>query len=161
MSCYKSAEANLKNLLKKKGLIDEYLNVLNLGGFRTEVSVWSKHAKEKYGIDERLFYDEQNGTKAVPNKRAFQLIDWKKGVKYPENEWIGNTLIEPIETVEEPKEESYISNQQELYQTQSVSRKRITPEVRDQLLTFLQKVNPDFRVEVIDDLSVNGLVNFS
>lgn len=92
MSCFKTSSASFKYLLRKKGLIDEYLNVLDLGRFRSEVTQWSNYAYDKYGITERLFFDEQNGTKAVPNERAFQIIDYKKGVKYPDNEWVGKDL---------------------------------------------------------------------
>lgn len=94
MSCFKTSEAGFKALLRRKGLIDEYLNILDLGRFRSEVSQWTNYANSQYGVSERLFFDEQNGTKAVPNQRAFQLIDWKKGVKYPENEWVGNDVRE-------------------------------------------------------------------
>ena len=97
MSCYKTSEAGFKALLRKKGLIDEYLNILDIGRFRSEVTQWTNYAYDKYGITERLFFDEQNGTKAVPNEKAFQIIDWKKGVKYPENEWVGIDVREPVE----------------------------------------------------------------
>jgi len=93
MSCFKTSSASFKYLLRKKGLIDEYLNVLDLGRFRSEVTQWSNYANSQYGITERLFFDEQNGTKAVPNEKAFQIIDWKKGVKYPENEWVERDFL--------------------------------------------------------------------
>lgn len=153
MSCFITSEASTKNKLFQEKLIDKYLNILDLGKFRARVTELSNYASSKYGITERLFYDEQNGTKAVPNKRAFQLIDYKKGVKYPENEW-----IDTEETIEKEEQEQLPEN---LYQLQSVSRKQITPEIKDQLLTFLKNVNPDFKVEVIDNLSVNGLTNLA
>lgn len=157
MSCFKTSNASFKYLLRKKGLIDEYLNILDLGRFRSEVSQWSKYAYDKYGITERLFFDEQNGTKAVPNERVFQIIDYKKGVKYPENEWVGTDVREPIEITKSEPEINY--PHQELFQQREYSPNQITPEIKEQLLGFLRAVNPDFRVEVIDNLSVNGLVN--
>jgi hypothetical protein len=57
------------------------------------------------------------------------------------------------------KANEFIRQSQTLYQLQSFSRKQLTPEVKDQLLSFLTNVNPDFKVEVIDNLSVNGLTN--
>lgn len=112
MSCFKTSEAGFKALLRRKGLIDEYLNILDLGRFRSEVTQWSNYANSQYGVSERLFFDEQNGTKAVPNQRAFQIIDWKKGVKYPENEWVEDLLngdvisgIENTESNDGPTEE--------------------------------------------------------
>ena len=101
MSCYKTSQAGLKNLLVKKGIVDTYYNVLDLGRFRSEVTQWSNYANSQYGITERLFFDEQNGTKAVPNERAFQIIDYKKGVKYPDNEWVGTDAREPVEILKE------------------------------------------------------------
>ena len=94
MSCFKTSEASTKNKLFQEKLIDQYLNILDLGKFRARVTELSNYASSKYGITERLFYDEQNGTKAVPNKKAFQLIDYKKGIKYPENEWVEKFIPE-------------------------------------------------------------------
>lgn len=106
MSCFKTSQAGLKNLLIRKGIVDIYYNILDLGRFRTEVTQWTNYAYDKYGITERLFFDEQNGTKAVPNERAFQIIDWKKGVRYPENEWVGRDIREPVENKSEIRKES-------------------------------------------------------
>lgn len=158
MSCFKTSQAGLKNLLVRKGVIDTFYNILDLGRFRSEVTQWSNYANSQYGVTERLFFDEQNGTKAVPNQRAFQIIDWKKGVRYPENDWVNEDLIaEPI-VLEEPE---IVIPHQDLYQQREYSPNQITPEVKEQLLGFLRAVNPDFRVEVIDNLSVNGLASAS
>lgn len=81
MSCFKTSEAATKNKLFQEKLIDQYLNILDLGKFRARVTELSNYASSKYGVTERLFYDEQNGTKAVPNKKAFQQIDRKKGIQ--------------------------------------------------------------------------------
>lgn len=146
--CFSTSAAGFKALLRREKVIDEYLNILNLGRFRSLVTQWTNYANSQYGVSERLFFDEQNGTKAVPNQEAFQTIDFKKGIEYKENEWVSLTV-----------ETNPLSENQDSYQTQSQSRKQITPEVKEQLLGFLRSVNPDFRVEVINDLSVNGLVN--
>lgn len=279
MSCFITSEAGAKSSLRSKQLIDDYLNIPNgmLGRFREEVTRLSRYANDKYGVSERLFFDEQNGTKAVPNQRAFQIIDWKKGIKYPENEWVGNSIEQVLDrnfitmdyyqsiknrielfekeknlnnfinvpfyipnapdnikrkmgllldkdqvmpwadtdisksqgfilVYEDEQFNLYTSSQFEMlqawgigtvnlkkidisgdemrelikyadvgmdtqvrwdqlqnilsnqmYQLQSYSRNQLTPEVKEQLHAFLKKVNPDFRVEVLDNLSVNGL----
>lgn len=85
MSCFKYSVNGAKSDLIKRNLIDKYLNILDLGKFRARVTELSNYASSKYGVTERLFYDEQNGTKAVPNLDAFQEIDRKKGIDFFEN----------------------------------------------------------------------------
>lgn len=95
--CFKTSQAGFKALLRRQKVIDEYLNILpdQLGRFRALVSTWTKYAETQYGVSERLFFDD--GFKAIPNEQAFHIIDFKKGVKYPENEWVGTDVREPIE----------------------------------------------------------------
>jgi hypothetical protein len=80
MSCFKNSINGAKSDLINKGLVDEYMNILDLGKFRARVTELSNYASTTYGVTERLFYDEQNGTKAVPNREAFRKIDRKKGI---------------------------------------------------------------------------------
>ena len=82
MSCkpFKTSEANAKSYLKTKGVIDDFLNVKDLGKFRTEHSKLRQQAKEKYfsnveGWDEKLFLENKEGTKVYPNTKVFKEID--------------------------------------------------------------------------------------
>ena len=83
MSCFKYSINGAKSDLIKRHLIDKFNNILpgQLGAFRARVTELSNYASSKYGVTERLFYDEQNGTKAVPNLNAFKQIDRKKGIQ--------------------------------------------------------------------------------
>ena len=79
---FKTSEASTKAWLRTRGIVDRYLNILDLNRFRINVTNLSKDANEKFGITQRLFTEEDNGRKAVPNKEAFKAIDNAKGVYY-------------------------------------------------------------------------------
>lgn len=88
MSCkpFKTSEANAKSYLRTQEVIDKYLNVKDLGKFRTEHSKLRQQAKDKYfpnvkGWNEKLFLEEQGGKKIVPNKVVFKQIDNINGVE--------------------------------------------------------------------------------
>jgi len=95
-SCqFRGSEASTKAWFRTRGLIDKYLNILDLPGFRRENTKWSNYAKTKFNIEGRLFYEENNGTKAVPNKEMFEKIDRAKkdnGTYYN----IQSTVQEPV-----------------------------------------------------------------
>ena len=61
--------------LRTKGVIDKYLNIIDLPKFRAENTKLSNDAKNRFNITERLFYEENNGKKAIPNDVAFRQID--------------------------------------------------------------------------------------
>jgi hypothetical protein len=87
-SCdFKTTEASTKAWFRTKGLIDRYLNILDLGKFRVANREMSELSFDKYGIEGKLFLEE-NEKKAIPNTQLFQQIDRKKGIKYPNNEWV-------------------------------------------------------------------------
>lgn len=75
-----TAEASSKAKLRTIGAIDKFLNIRNLNLFRQKNTDWSNDAKERFGIVERLFAED--GSRAVPNKRAFKAIDSAKGINY-------------------------------------------------------------------------------
>lgn len=85
---FTTAEAASKAALRTKGAIDRYLNITNLQKFRELNTTWSNYAKETYGIEGRLFTEDNN--KAVPNKVAFKNIDRKKGINYQKTETEGS-----------------------------------------------------------------------
>jgi len=110
MSCkpFKTSEANAKSYLRTQEVIDKYLNVKDLGKFRTEHSKLRQQAKDKYfpnveGWNEKLFLENKQGTKVYPNKAVFKQIDKINGVKYKDS-----ISFEPKEISEdtsfEPKE---------------------------------------------------------
>lgn len=93
-SCdFKTTEASTKAWFRTKRLIDRYLNILDLGKFRVSNREMSELAKEMYGVEGKLFLEEQEGKKAIPNKELFQRIDKIKGINYPDNQWIEQSKI--------------------------------------------------------------------
>lgn len=84
---FKTSEASTKAWFRTNGIIDNHLNILNLAEFRKQTTKWTNYAKIKNKVDEgRIFLEENNGTKAIPNQVAFHKIDASKGIFYPENE---------------------------------------------------------------------------
>jgi len=81
---FKTSEASTKAWLRTNGIIDEFLKILDYNKFVKSNRELSDIAKEKYGTEGRLFYEEDG--KAVPNKTAFKQIDNAKGVFYQLNE---------------------------------------------------------------------------
>lgn len=109
---YVTTEATVKSLYRKKGLMDDKLNIakykfVEFNKFNAELS---KQYNEEYDIPGMLFYDEQNGFKAVPNTEMFHRIDVAKGIYYPENAYIREGY-EALEEYEDPYEpEEYLDN---------------------------------------------------
>lgn len=93
---FKRSEASTKAFMRTIGVIDEYLNIIDLPGFRKQNTKWSNYARQQYKTEGRLFYEENNGTKAVPNKELFKKIDNAKGIYYQESA----TEVSPIEGLE-------------------------------------------------------------
>jgi len=77
---FATSEASSKASLRTKGAIDEFLNILNTGLFRKLNKEWTNYAKEKFGIKENLFFEEND--KAIPNTKVFTEIDKIKGIQY-------------------------------------------------------------------------------
>lgn len=81
---FATAEAASKAAMRTQGAIDDFLNIKNLIKFRKLNTEWSNAARDRYGVTERLFFEDNN--KAVPNKVAFKKIDIAKGVFYQEKD---------------------------------------------------------------------------
>lgn len=77
---FKTAEANAKSYLRSKGIIDQYLKVLDPVGLNREMGVFRKYSKEKYGITANWISME--GNRLIINKAAFKAVDELNGVKY-------------------------------------------------------------------------------
>jgi len=82
-----TSEAKAKSFLRTKGVIDKFLNILNLGEFRKLHTKLRQQAKDKYfsnnpSWNEKLFLEEKNGKKIVPNKVVFKQIDNINNIKY-------------------------------------------------------------------------------
>lgn len=82
-----TSEAKAKSFLKTKGVIDKFLNVLNLGEFRKLHTQLRQQVKDKYfsnnpSWNEKLFLEEKDGKKIVPNKVVFKQIDNINNIKY-------------------------------------------------------------------------------
>ena len=90
-SCeFTTSEASTKSWFRTNGLIDKFLNILDLNKFRIKNTEFSNYAKTQYGVEGRLFYEEQSGKKAFPNTTLFHQIDAAKGNWYKENEYLKN-----------------------------------------------------------------------
>jgi hypothetical protein len=109
---YVTTEATVKSLYRKKGLMDDKLNIAKykFAEFNKFNAELSKQYNEEYGIPGLLFYDEQRGLKAVPNTEMFHRIDVAKGIYYPENAYIreGYEALEEDFNAYEPEE--YLDN---------------------------------------------------
>ena len=90
--------ANVKKYFRDNNLIDSYLNILDIGKFRAANTRWSQEANTQFLIDGRLFSEENDGRKAVPNVEMFQRIDAAKNIWYKENQWV-KTRKAPIQNV--------------------------------------------------------------
>ena len=90
-----TSEASTKAAMRTRGAIDKFLNIVDLGLFRTLNTKWSNDAKERFGVQQRLFSEVNNSTKAVPNKEAFKAIDNGKGVFYQEGEELTSSKANP------------------------------------------------------------------
>jgi hypothetical protein len=90
-----TSEASTKAAMRTRGAIDKFLNIVDLGLFRTLNTRWSNDAKERFGVQQRLFSEINNSTKAVPNKEAFKAIDNGKGVFYQEGEELTSSKANP------------------------------------------------------------------
>ena len=90
-----TSEASTKAAMRTRGAIDKFLNIVDLGLFRKLNTKWSNDAKERFGVQQRLFSEVNNSTKAVPNKEAFKAIDNGKGVFYQEGEELTSSKANP------------------------------------------------------------------
>jgi len=81
---FKTSEASTKAWLRTRGIIDQFLKILDYNKFVKSNNELSAIATEKYGTTGKLFYEEDG--KAIPNKSAFKQIDNAKGVFYQLNE---------------------------------------------------------------------------
>lgn len=77
---FKTAEANSKAELRRLGIIDRFLNIIDYSKFVRKNREWTDNAKARFDIPGKLFYEENN--KALPNKEAFKIIDNSKGIYY-------------------------------------------------------------------------------
>ncbi len=100
-SCeFTTSEASTKSWFRTNGLIDKFLNILDLNKFRIKNTEFSNYAKTQYGVEGRLFYEEQSGKKAFPNTTLFHQIDAAKGNWYKENEYLRDRQFQKL-TAEE------------------------------------------------------------
>lgn len=77
---FKTSEASTKAWLRTRGVIDQFLKILDYNSFVKINKELSDVATEKYGTKGKLFYEEDG--KAIPNKTAFKQIDNAKGIFY-------------------------------------------------------------------------------
>lgn len=70
-----------------------------------------------------------------------------------------------VKTIVDPAIKFIENSQEELYQLADEKPYRVTPELKSTLEQFVRKLNPDFKIEVLDDLldrkGVNGIAKIS
>ena len=71
---FNSSESSSKAALRTRGAIDEFLNITNLVKFRKLNTLWSNNAKERFGIKERLFYEDNNKGTIVDIERYDKTV---------------------------------------------------------------------------------------
>jgi len=141
MSCklpYKTAEANAKDYLKRNNVIDPYLNITDLKKFREVNKLLTQNGIERYDIEGKWFYEENNGTKAVPNKELFKKVDNKNNIFYSLSPSFDKEIppFNPIKKSMDTKEETVDKTESKLL---------------DIITNFLN--NNDISVEVVDNLT--------
>lgn len=100
---FKTSEASTKAWFRTKGIIDKFLNILDLNEFRKQNTKWSNYARRKYKTEGRLFVEENNGKKALPNKEVFKKIDNSKGIFYSLPEEQVNYSLKAINILQSDK----------------------------------------------------------
>ena len=96
-SCeFTTSEASTKSWFRTNGLIDKFLNILDLNKFRIKNTEFSNYAETQYGVEGRLFYEEQSGKKALPNTTLFHQIDAAKGNWYKENQYLKDIQFQKL-----------------------------------------------------------------
>jgi hypothetical protein len=129
-----TTRAKTKAHLVTNGVIDKWNNILNLNEFRKVNRLYSENATSRFGTPKLMF--EENG-KVIFNESAFRLIDAHKGINYPDN-----------------LEEQKIVNSSN-YQLNPEPFSTVPEPILDTLRNFLLRVNPDFRLETLDELNDN------
>lgn len=137
----KSCDFNTKkdsfvSYLKSQGLVDQNMVILDYPGFRQANHQWSEYARVNYGTIQDLFNIEDN--QAIPNEQSFLKID---------REFTPLTTINVVQS--EQVDNPYT-------QLSSYSSRKISPQLYDHLVSLVQKANPKFRVEILENLSYNG-----
>jgi hypothetical protein len=133
--------------LLEKGIIDQKGNILKEKeiDFERVTTLNSFNANLKYGIERPLYF--KNGKKVAFNTKAFQYIDAKNGVFYPEN-YYAQALVQ---AAKEPER----------------SQTKVKDDLDTTMMAFLKKVNPNFRVEILDEVNdgqgqtVNGVLKLN
>jgi hypothetical protein len=133
--------------LLEKGIIDNNNNILKgkEADFQNLANKNLFNANLKYGIERPLYF--KNGKKVAFNTKAFQYIDAKNGVFYPEN-YYAQALVQ---AGQEPER----------------SQTKLADDVKETMMGFLKTVNPNFRVEILDEVNdgqgqtVNGVLKLS
>jgi hypothetical protein len=73
---FSSALSSTKAYLRTKGVIDKYLNIVDLPKYRAYHTAWKNDAAKRFGLDTMLFTNE--GNKAIFYEDAFREIDRRK-----------------------------------------------------------------------------------
>lgn len=134
----KQAIDNTRTFLQEIGVIDSDLQILNLQDFLDASQQLSDDASKAYGVHTPLWeVDPINNRFAVPNLNSLSEID---------------SVKQQLELTQLAKEKP-------------ISKNVIvdSPDLTETLISFVKKLNPDFQIEVLDNLletkGVIGIAN--
>lgn len=125
---YKTAGANSKHELRKKGALDKYGNILDTALFRKLNKAWSQSANKRFGLKGQLFLEENN--KAYLNTDFAHKIDKAKGINYtPAVQYSRHAGLNPIVTNHEQPDKPLGDNYAEFLHYKNTQLKEISRDI--------------------------------
>lgn len=163
-SCdFKTSEAATKSWFRKKGIIDEFLNIDSgrLDEFRAKNREYSEYANSKFGILGKLFTEANDGAKAVPNTKMFHRIDAAKGILYDENmkykrDFSDNYTLTPYDMVNKYVQASSDGRTLEINQPVDFSQEETL-----KIMLGVNNAYPNIDVTVLPTRMVNNAQHYS
>jgi hypothetical protein len=162
MSCIINPNSSVERTrvdLVNKGLIDNFGKILDLKNLKIEIAKYTKNIQERFGLKDMPILI--NGDKVKFNAELFNWIDALNGTFHLDNKYTIPYMMNV------PVDPNSFSNDLRMESLTSYNNLDVKNELYDKLMAFLKKVNPDFRVEVLEDLnngdglSINGVLKLN
>ncbi len=144
MACnlaHKKSKDNLKQVLLEKGIVDTYLNILDYPEFIRVNNQLNRIAEQTYkisGYGNPFLVSDIDETKAIVNNRFHDAVDSRR-------KFLGLYEDQLAASTNNKSELAFLTDSQ-------ILNTEVTPELRDRLIEFTKKLNPDFKIEVVDNL---------
>lgn len=146
MACilpFKESKDNTKSLLVSVGAIDDSMNILDHDILKEWLDQIRLDIKQAYNVEGTpIIVDPSSGNKVMFNDSIVNDID----------------RVRKQQGIFDSQETGNVSTDENIYfqlETEQVLPKTITSELRDRLVEFTLKLNPDFKIEVLDALIKN------